>query len=164
MVSTNWNRRLNLEGLLTFSVPEPSHSYAQLYRTGMIEVTQGNLLAHQYEGRPTIPSIAYERYILDYLPFCFQILKDLGASTPVVVALTLTKTRGLFMGTDSLRFGFDHGYPIESDTLILPETVVQDFSTPVSKILKPMFDLVWNACGLPMSMNFDAGGNWTPRR
>src|ERR1022692_2118935 len=118
MVSTTWNRRLNLEGLLTFSMPQPSHSYAQLYRTGIIEAVQGNVLAHEYEGRPTIPSIAYERYILEYLPFCFQLLKDLGVGTPVVVALTLTRTRGLFMGTDSLRLGLDRGYPIESDTLI----------------------------------------------
>jgi hypothetical protein len=128
-------------------LPEPSHSYAQLYRTGIIEVVQGKLLAIEYKGQPTIPSISYERDTLDYLPFCFQLLKDLGAGTPVVVALTLTKTRGLFMGTDSLRSGFDRGYPIESPTLILPETVVQDFSTPVNKILRPMFDLVWNACG-----------------
>ncbi len=161
MNSTNWNRRLNLEGLLIFSAPEPSHSYVQLYRNGIIEVVQGDLLAHEHAGRMTIPSIAYERCVREFLSFCFQALRDLGAGAPVVVALTLTRTRGLHMGVDSRPFGIDRGYPIGSPTLILPETVVQDFSAPVNEVLKPMFDLVWNACGYPSSRNFDAQGNWT---
>lgn len=62
------------------------------------------------------------------------------------------------MGVES--YDFDVGYPIQADTLILPETVVEDFSTPVNTILKPIFDLVWNTCGYPSSRNFDAKGNW----
>ena len=48
--------------------------------------------------------------------------------------------------------------------LITSRTVVEDLSTPVGKILKPLFDLVWNACGYPSSENFDAEGNWIGRR
>ena len=160
MASTSWNRRLNLDGLLVFSIPEPAHSYVQLYRTGIIEAVQGSVLAHEYQGARVIPSIAYEKYVLNYLPLCFRVLKEVGVGPPIIVALTLTGTRGLFMGTDSLRFGFDRSYAIEADTLILPESVVQDFSEPEAKILKPLFDLVWNACGYPSSMNFDADGKW----
>jgi hypothetical protein len=66
------------------------------------------------------------------------------------------------MGVD--QFGFEAGYPIKEDALILPESIVQDFSTPVGKVLKPIFDLVWNACGLPASKNFDSEGKWIDRR
>jgi hypothetical protein len=76
----------------------------------------------------------------------------------VVVALSLIGTRGLKMS------GVEEGYPIPVDRLILPEAIVQEFSTPVGKILKPMLDLVWNACGQPASENFDADGNWVQRR
>jgi hypothetical protein len=66
------------------------------------------------------------------------------------------------MGVDNVVFQV--GRPINAENLILPETVVEDFATPVGKILKPMFDLVWNACGYPASKNFDAQGSWVNRR
>jgi hypothetical protein len=56
------------------------------------------------------------------------------------------------------------GEPIQARNLILPETLVQDYTTPVGQILKPMFDLVWNACGYAGSRNFDADGNWVRNR
>jgi hypothetical protein len=33
-----------------------------------------------------------------------------------------------------------------------------------ARILKPLFDLVWNAGRLPASLNFDSEGNWVNRR
>jgi len=29
--------------------------------------------------------------------------------------------------------------------------------------LKTAFDSIWNACGLPRSLNYDANGNWVGR-
>jgi hypothetical protein len=109
-----------------------------------------------------IPSIAYEKQVFSYLPRCSQYLRELGCSAPVAVALSLTKTRGLEMSVD--RLDLEHGYPIDSDTIILPETLVEDLSMPIGRILKPLFDLVWNACGFPSSRNFDSEGNWIDRQ
>ena len=39
----------------------------------------------------------------------------------------------------------EYGAAIEPDTIILPESVVEDLTTPVGRILNPLFDLVWNA-------------------
>jgi hypothetical protein len=164
MGSSSWARRLNLEGVLAFTADQPSHSYTQLYRNGVLEAVRGNLLAGEYKGKPTIPSVAYEKQVFDYLPSCFRVLQEIGASVPVVVALTLTNTRGLNMGVDRSGFGIETGYPIQADTLVLPETVVDEFSMPVGKMLKPLFDLVWNACGYASSQNFDPEGNWVVRR
>ena len=161
MAASSWERRLNLEGLVAFASINPSYSYTQIYRTGVIEVVQGSLLSRQHQGRLIIPSIAYEKEVLDYLPSCLTVLKDLGVNPPVVLALTLTNTRGLIMAVDS--YGMEFGYPIEADTLILPEAMVEDFSTPPGRILKPLFDLVWNASGFPSSKNFDPDGNWINR-
>lgn len=162
MASSSWDRRLNLDGIVVFGGGNPAHTYTQLYRTGVIEAVQGSVLAHEHEGKLIIPSISYEQYIFQYLPHCFQVLQRIGANVPVVVALSLIGTRGLEMSVD--RFGFEVSYPIDMDRLILPETVVYDFSMPVGRILKPMFDLVWNACGQPASKNFDAEGHWVNRR
>ena len=64
---------------------------------------------------------------------------------------------------DQNDFGLGMSYPIQVDNLILPEVVVEDFSTSTGKILKSSFDLVWNAWGYSGSRNFDDEGNWIAR-
>jgi hypothetical protein len=161
MGSQNFNRRLNLEGIVVFDGGSPAHTYTQLYRTGVIEAVQGSILAVEHEGKMLIPSVAYEQYIFGYLSHCFQVLQQIGVNVPILVAVSLIGTRGLEMSVD--RFRSEASYQIKENMLTLPESVVEEFSTPVGKILKPMFDLVWNACGLPASKNFDAEGNWVER-
>jgi len=161
MPCSGWSYRFNLEGLLASDGNRnyPSTCYTQLYRNGVIESV--NVAAHEYEGRFTIPSYAYERLILDYLPSCFLLLRELGANVPIVIGLALTNARGVHMGVDIFRAA--GGHDIEQDTIFLPETIVQEFSQPLSQILRPMFDVIWNACGYSSSMNFDAAGNWIKR-
>jgi hypothetical protein len=162
MGTTVWDRRLNLNGVLIFGSQQPCPSYTQVYRNGALEVVQGRILAREYEGRMVIPSVAYEQYVLRYLPQCVRLLQEIGANAPVVVALTLLTTRGLYMGINNF-WGDQPGFPIDSDSLILPEVVVEDLTTPANRILRPLFDLIWNACGLPRSANFDENGNWIGR-
>jgi hypothetical protein len=152
--------RINLEGLIVFSLPQPSISYTQIHRNGIIEAAHGGLLTAQPPANEFIPSVAYERTPYDYLAECFRLLRTLGVNVPIAVSLTLLRTRGLRMHVDHM----DPGEPIQAQNLILPETLVQDFTTPAGKILKPMFDLVWNACGYAGSRNFDAEGNWVRNR
>jgi hypothetical protein len=108
-----------------------------------------------------IPSVSYEKHLVEYLPKCFAILQAIGANMPVMVALTLIRSKDLYMGVNSI-FG-ENGYPIDTDTLVLPEVMVQNFTTTAGQIFKPIFDSIWNACGFPMSTNYDAQGNFRPR-
>ena len=163
MGTTSWNYRLNLDGIVTFGTASPCPAYTQLFRNGVLEVVQGRILAVEHEGRLAIPNVAFEDYIMRYLPQCLRLLETLGASLPIVVAMTLTHTKGLFMGVDNYFYG-DGGYSIDTETVILPETIVESFTTSAQEVLKPMFDLIWNACGFPGSANFDAEGNWINRR
>ena len=163
MRTGHWDRRLNLDGVLAFGTHDPHFSYTQLYRNGIIEAVNGNLIGSEFEDKRIIPSVSFEETILQYVPFCFQMLARLGVGAPVVLALTLTQTEGIVMGTaDAQMWGF--GDAIDVETVILPEVLVEDLSQPAQKIVKPMFDLIWNACGKPSSENFDANGDWIPRR
>ena len=116
------SRRINLNGIVAYSADNPAHSFTQLYWNGVIEAVSGSLLARENN---VIPSVAYEEVIFRYVPRCFKTLQELGCTTPIIVALTLTKVRGLQMGVGP--YGFVTGPPIDSETLILPETVVEDF-------------------------------------
>lgn len=162
MGTSSWDRRLNFNGLLLFNSRSTSRSYTQLYRNGIIEAVRAGLLGGEYEGERTIPSIAFEKEVIEYVPRCLYALQKIGVNTPIAVALTLTNTRDLRMVTRGGPF-VEVGEPVHEDTLMLPEAIVQDFSIPAPQILKSALDLVWNACGYAYSLNFDGEGNWAPK-
>jgi hypothetical protein len=155
-----YRRRLNLDGLLVYDSDGAyiGNTYTHLFRNGMIEAVTGPGWVYEKEGKRSIASWTYERALPNYLQTCFRVFNELGVSAPIVVALTLTNARGLAM-LNPMSY-VEAGVLIDRDTLALPETVVQDSSVDPVKILKPMFDLVWNACGLERSRNFDNEGNW----
>ncbi len=91
---SGWDRRLNLEGLVAFSGNQPSYTYAQLYRNGVIEAVDGVHLACEHNGKMVIPSISYEKQVFEYLPACLKVQQEMGGMSPVAVgyALILTNT------------------------------------------------------------------------
>lgn len=157
-----WSTRITLEGILSRS-GDPAISYTHLFRNGIVEAVEGHFLNIDRNGVRSLPSIAYEVEILRHLPVCLRFLKTLGVTPPVAVALALTNVRGIEMSHDAFSDIFGNYHPIDIDTLSLPETVIENLDEDPVKILKPMFDLIWNACGLPGSLNFDAQGRWQRR-
>ena len=162
---SQWGPRMTFDGLM-ICTPEGSDgrvaSYTQFFRNGILEAVETSLLeTRQVPGQRLIPHAALERSVLEYLPTCFQSLQDMGVRPPVSVSLTLIGVRGLRMAMGG--FESDRGNEIRVETLVIPGSIVEDFSGPAGRVLKPMFDRVWNACGLLASPNFDRGGNWARR-
>jgi hypothetical protein len=57
--------------------------------------------------------------------------------------------------------GFER--PFAESEMLVPEAVLETFDDDLGSILKPLFDVVWNAAGYPASLNFDREGNWINR-
>ena len=57
-----------------------------------------------------------------------------------------------------------HHHPIDRDTLILPDVVIDKMDIDAPQEMKPIFDAVWNACGFSRSLNYNEDGKWSPRR
>src|SRR5438094_932364 len=133
-------------GLVAFSGGPQCHSYTQLFRSGIIETVHASLLNHEVRGIKNIPSIGYERIVLEHLPRCLAVIKELEINPPVAVALSLVNVRGSQMFASNEYDLYSH-YQLVQDHLILPEAVVDDAAKEPAKILKPIFDLVWNAFG-----------------
>jgi Putative DNA-binding domain len=163
MVASGWTQGINLDGVFIYSGNNPAYSYTQIRRNGVIEVVDGSIL-NPWGEQKLISHVVYEGAILSYLPYCIQKLQELGCSAPVVVALTLTNIKGFQMELLGYMPSLVIRQPISLETLMLPEAVVEDLAEAPDKILKPMFDLVWNACGLPESKNFDREGKWKHRQ
>lgn len=164
--SLGFTHRINLDGFLTFSGGrnERSHSYTQLYRKGIIEAVEARILGNEKwkereGGRKFIPSLTYEAELLKSLKDYLAVLKEIGVSPPIFIFLTIIGAKNFEMGVDRAKFWDDH-YKIDRDVLNLPEQLLEGYSEKVEDILRPMFDLIWNACGFQRSFNFDENGNW----
>lgn len=156
--------RYNFDGLLrpaTLGDAAPQ-AYAQLFRSGAIEAADAWALAdREKDTSDTIPSVAFERYLVRAVAGHLALQEKLGVDPPVVVMLSLVRVRGYRM-TVSVR-GIEGGASIDRDDLLVPEVLFEEYVTgqqEVAQHLRPAFDAVWNACGYPRSLNYDESGQW----
>lgn len=154
------NFRINLDGVVWQQHSEHSPEYTQVFRNGVIEAVLGNAAASGKQGGRFVRHEAYEHGLVRCLPRYFEELQNLGCPGPVFVSLAMTGAKGACMLAD-WRYPLQHG--IDRDTFLLPEIEVNDYSEPPERILKPLFDMVWNACGFAGSLNYDEVGNWASR-
>jgi len=158
-----WSYRYNLDGFLTYSVGNStkSHSYVQLFRNGIVEAVEGLILSNG--SQLYIPSVAFERELIESTPRFLAILKTLNVELPVFAFLTLISVKGYWMGTGR-RLSHDERLTIDKDVLLLPEAVVEDYNVKAEELLRTCFDSIWNACGFSKSMNYDENGKWADNR
>jgi len=160
----SWGERLTFDGKIVtaYAGDAPAPSYTQIYRSGVIEMVDASTLTRAIPGQQRlIPSLAVERQIVTGVQRGIQIMQHIGVTAPVAVAVTLTDVGGMVMG---LNDPWNHVmHPILNTHLFFPEAVFNEFTDRIGPLLKPVFDLLWNACGLTESPNFDADGNWRGR-
>ncbi len=163
--SHRWGHRINLEGVLSYAISgnDKSYSYIQLYRNGIIEAVEGLTLSADGDKK-IIPCVTYELELLKSLAEFLNLAKQLGVNMPIVIFLTLIGVKDWEMDVDRMRdrmrFWHNDYYKIDRDILQLPETIIESYDIEPKDILRPMFDLIWNACGFKRSYNFDEAGNW----
>jgi hypothetical protein len=162
-----WGDRLTFEGKLvsaTHGNAAPA-SYLHIYRSGVIEIVDALLLSHMLPNTQQryIPSVGLERFVFTGVERGIRLLRQIGVSGPIGIAITLTNTKAMVLGIDDWRYEMQQS-PVLNEHLFLPEAILNDLGDPIIPVLRPVLDLVWNACGMPSSLYFDAEGNWTPPR
>ena len=151
------NQRYNFDGFLTYSRDQDgrSQSYVQLFNNGIIEAVEGLLLKpHHNDGKLIIPSIAYEKELIESLYDYLSILKKLNVELPVFIFLTLVGVQGYSMDVDRMSFSINEVYTIDRDILLIPEIAIESYDIIAKDILRPCFDSIWNACGYSGSLNY----------
>lgn len=154
-----YNYRHTFDGICNFVSYNENHSYAHLYRNGIIEAAVDSLCNLE---RKYIPSYSYERDQIDAFQNYISILRNLGVTLPIFSFISMVNYKGynLTIGND---YCGQRIYPISKNELLLPEIIIETFDIDPSKFLKSSFDLIWNECGLSGSRNYDAEDNWINR-
>jgi hypothetical protein len=138
------NIRYNLEGVLKYVERREgeAYSYAQLFRNGVIEATeQGVIFGNKFELNWWKAGVV-EKTVYGYI----NLLNELNFAPPFLVFLLLHGVRNSII---QLSY-FTEPTPLNTDTLLIPEVVVDKFVSSQSElenILKPIFDTLWNAYG-----------------
>jgi len=158
MEAIGFASRFNFDGVVTYSCPLPSHDYVQVFRNGIVEVVDVFLSP----GERTIPSLGYEKELLQYLPRYVKIQKNLGVEPPLFVMLSLLGVKDCIMPRT---WSFEEAHPVDRDSLVIPEILVESFDFDAAHVMKDAFDAVWNAAGFPRSMNYDEkSGKWVGKQ
>lgn len=143
--------RHNFDGYLSF---KNQLTYLQVFRNGIIEAVDASIMEPK-GSELTIPSLTFERKLLDALPRFLAIQRQLGVEPPLFIILSLLGVSGYTMGVNTSRLDT---YPIDRDALLLPEIILEKFDCNPSEVMRPIFDAIWNAAGWPRSMNYNENG------
>lgn len=169
--SHGWTPSFNFDGHLLSAAPinGKASSYVQVMRNGFLEAVDATTL----EPTPTnraghlplklIPGVAWESRLIEALSKYLKALHALGLHPPYVASLSLLNVRGYTMIVDP-RMGSVQQRPIDRDHLLTDEILIESLTTSPERLLRPLFDQVWSACGWHGSINFTEEGNWTDRR
>ncbi len=155
---------VNLDGFVAFEVPEgqASGKYTQVFRSGAVEATD---FLGPRDGDMVLPSTAFETRSMEVLRRFLEIAPEHGITPPVFAFLSMVGVRGCRLGLGAGRVMVaGHDRPLVQDVALVPEVVVEDFGANPGRVLRPAFDVVWNAFGLGQSVNYDADGNWAEAR
>jgi Putative DNA-binding domain len=168
LYGSGWDTRINFDGAVAYA-PHRDESlavaYTQLFRTGAVEGVEAFMLRREYHGGDhPIPSLLFERTLIEALRLYLSLLHRVGVSPPYLLGLSLLDVRGQVMAVDPrLTSPFGPSHPIDRDDLIVPELLIEDAMIPTATILKPALDAVWQAAGWRGSLNYDADGVWQDR-
>jgi hypothetical protein len=149
---------MNLEGSIIKSQTHHGSiaGYVQVFRDGAVEAVTP--LALFSGGTHILPG--NESVIRDGLTRYIDGMRGLGLEPPFVIGLTLLNVGGLTMAHSDDPIGGPTF--IDRPHLVLPEVIYEDPNIHPDKLLRPLLDLVWNACGHLHSPNFDESG-WKSR-
>lgn len=164
--SGGYDFRFNMEGVLNFCKSPGSkdhQAYVQLYRTGIVESVNADLL-REYDGKKLIyvsRDFSVEEKIITFVANALKSLEKLEIQTPLYLFLHLVNVKGYGIGSQRLRQPLYGERGIDRDILQLQEIVIQNYPTNIPVILKDWFETIWNACGFEKCYSFDNNGNFT---
>jgi hypothetical protein len=156
--------RFNIDGVLTSDVldfDQPSSGYVELFRNGIIEAAAADItyvFPTDSAKRPYFRT-QYEDYLRQSVPEYAACQQSLGIAPPIWVFVSLTGVKGVGI---SQRFGHPAA-PINRDVLYLPEVEIAEFPVDGLRLLRPVFDMIWNAAGHRKSESFNAKDEFVSR-
>lgn len=156
--------RLNVDGALVARNPwaEKNYEFSQLFRNGYFETVR--VLVTPAEGLAALGSVRYERDFILLVRALRAEYIHLGIGTEMTCMVSLLQAKRAELGINRFSYNLDtHHGQFDRDMLVLPDVLLRA-ELSEEQALRPVFDLVWQAAGLPCSFNYNDNGDWAPQR
>jgi hypothetical protein len=153
--------RFNLDGAVGYwSVGEVAASYLQVFRNSALEFVHAYCSGTAEEGL-----LLDERYIDESirksLERSLQIFRRFERDPPYVLMASLIGARGAIIHQQRwTRPGFQHRKH-EQDDLLLPDIWIENHPVNFDDIVRPVMDVLWQACGHQRCPHYDEDGRRT---
>lgn len=160
--SMGFNDLHTLEGVATYSGSEDSESsraYTLLFRNGVVEAAAHIGIEHEKHGHLIYPD-SIELPLLQRIGSYFDGLLKSGVEAPYYVAMSLLGVRDYSLVSGSRFFYGARHRSLHRDQLFFPELLIEDGGLKSEVMLKPLFDLLWQAFGYPRAFSFDENGKY----
>jgi hypothetical protein len=147
-------RRLNIDGFVSYHVSKRDGfntvDYVQLFRNGIVEAVDSYLLTMSPKKR-LIYLNDIENQLIGATEQFIEVFSKIGVDPPIVAMLSLLNVAGFCRHRPDF-------IPVESEIdrrhLLLPDVVLDDVTLPPEMLLKPVFDVLSQACGSPCSARY----------
>lgn len=146
-----------IDGVVCFGTQadQTAYKYTLVFRNGILESVSTFLPLREQK---VVPAIGYEEDLIKALPDYLKFLTGYGIEPPFYLFVTLVNMKGYLLGGPNIR-----SEPLRLNIIQPPEIVLETIDNPPHTILRPAFDMIWNAFGALRSLNYDQSGNWKGR-
>jgi hypothetical protein len=125
----------------------------QLYRNGIVEYCDNSAVKEE-NNKSELETLNFQRNTKIALSELLNYQKEWDLEPPILLFISLINVKDYVF----------YGIPFDRNLLELPEVKIDDLDTDIDIIIKPLFDMVWNSCGIKESPNFNKEGKWQPPR
>jgi hypothetical protein len=147
---------INLDGVVGFDERGPQNKeYTQVFRNGSLELVACD---PWYAGdTPKIEGYWLVPGVIAALQQNIGALAAIGIDGPYVVSLAFVGVAGYAMRVKEHLMRRE--VLLKQSALILPDVFIEDSQFDAGRVLKPTFDILWNAFGFERCPLFDDDGN-----
>jgi hypothetical protein len=152
---------INIDGFLNYT-DRPAggrQSYAQFFRSGVIEGV-GNLSKRDADGNPYFVAAEFTNKVVIALRQYLSVLEAFDAGLPVYAFLSLCDVGQCYYRYSPDGAGWSDTGPLNREILALPEVHIDNFRTDVPALMRPVFNVLWNAFGFQQCEMYDGQGVW----
>ena len=147
---------INIDGFLNYA-DRPAggrQSYAQFFRSGAIEGV-GNLSKRDADGNSYFVAAEFANKVVFALRQYLSVLEAFDAGLPVYAFLSLCDVAQCFYRYSPDGAGWSDTDPLSREILALPELYIDNFRTDVPALMRPVFNMLWNAFGFQQCEMYD---------
>ncbi len=160
-IGMDYQQASNLDGYINCAVrPATSVSaYAQFFRNGTIEGVS-ELRHDKEDGNSHFVGSQFTNMVVSRVKQYLQVLKSYEAGLPVYIFLSLCSADRVVYRYAPTGMGWYNTAPLGRTLAIFPEIYIDSFDADVPTLMRPLFNVLWNAFGMGQCDMYDNQGKW----